>query len=252
LVVWQRLRRPGHSPGLVGIVQSEGRPNERMQQTKGRLPRLRPFAADPRCSTGSKRGVTRRTSAAMASELAWLRRRPSLWEARISSGAAPCDVRRVFPAAGSPLPLARRSLSSHCPGVHSRATHGVPRLSQSGADHFSSPLLGHPVVACWRPEGSLKDSHLGRRRLPSDGSLTRCWRPLPSGPLGSGDAPCAPPAALAFRRVVPLPRRSALATDGRRRAALGRPSNEALQQTRSALTTVAAALAAERRCWADL
>jgi len=28
-------------------------------------------------------------------------------------------------------------------------------------------------------------------------------------------------------------------------------SNEALQQTRSALTTSAAALAVERRCWAD-
>jgi hypothetical protein len=28
-------------------------------------------------------------------------------------------------------------------------------------------------------------------------------------------------------------------------------SNEALQQTRSALTTIAAALAAERRCYAD-
>jgi len=32
---------------------------------------------------------------------------------------------------------------------------------------------------------------------------------------------------------------------------IGRQSNEALQQTRSALTTVAAALAAERRCSAD-
>jgi hypothetical protein len=31
----------------------------------------------------------------------------------------------------------------------------------------------------------------------------------------------------------------------------GGPQNEALQQTRSALTTTAAALAAERRCWAD-
>jgi hypothetical protein len=31
----------------------------------------------------------------------------------------------------------------------------------------------------------------------------------------------------------------------------GRRQNEALQQTRSALTTIAAALAAERRCWAD-
>jgi len=30
------------------------------------------------------------------------------------------------------------------------------------------------------------------------------------------------------------------------------PSNEALQQTRSALTSIAAALAAERRCWADV
>ena len=28
--------------------------------------------------------------------------------------------------------------------------------------------------------------------------------------------------------------------------------NEALQQTRSALTTIAAALAAERRCWAEI
>ena len=32
---------------------------------------------------------------------------------------------------------------------------------------------------------------------------------------------------------------------------LEQPSNEALQQTRSALTSIAAALAAERRCWAD-
>jgi hypothetical protein len=31
-----------------------------------------------------------------------------------------------------------------------------------------------------------------------------------------------------------------------------RPSNEALQQTRSALTTVAAALAAERQCSANV
>ena len=31
----------------------------------------------------------------------------------------------------------------------------------------------------------------------------------------------------------------------------GAPQNEALQQTRSALTTIAAALAAERRCWTD-
>jgi len=31
----------------------------------------------------------------------------------------------------------------------------------------------------------------------------------------------------------------------------GSPQNEALQQTRSALTTIAAALAAERRCWTD-
>ena len=31
----------------------------------------------------------------------------------------------------------------------------------------------------------------------------------------------------------------------------GGPSNEALQQTRSALARVAAALAAERRCWTD-
>jgi hypothetical protein len=36
-----------------------------------------------------------------------------------------------------------------------------------------------------------------------------------------------------------------------RPASLVRPPNEALQLTRSALTTIAAALAAERRCWAD-
>jgi hypothetical protein len=35
-------------------------------------------------------------------------------------------------------------------------------------------------------------------------------------------------------------------------SAVGEPDNEALQQTRSALTTTAAALAAERRCSADL
>ena len=37
-----------------------------------------------------------------------------------------------------------------------------------------------------------------------------------------------------------------------RAAALGRLSNEALQQTRSALARIAAALAAERRCSTDL
>jgi hypothetical protein len=36
-----------------------------------------------------------------------------------------------------------------------------------------------------------------------------------------------------------------------RAASLGRLSNEGLQQTRSALTSIAAALAAEPRCWAE-
>jgi len=40
----------GLDPGTVQVSGSEQPQNERMQQTKGRAPRNRPFAADPRCS----------------------------------------------------------------------------------------------------------------------------------------------------------------------------------------------------------
>jgi hypothetical protein len=66
------------------------------------------------------------------------------------------------------------------------------------------------------------------------------------------DAPFGLPTCTAVGRVtrLPSPARAQVAGSVHLQKSV-QPPNEALQQTRSALTSIAAALAAERRCSAD-